>query len=161
MDAECRTQPACPRLPLALRQAQQLVLPQAGLAELTTSLTTPVRSGMILTRHRLALGAALVGVGHRIGERRFTMHSMLGQDPTATLRWLATEANRWQQLHAARGDRAHCDEASQWWAARAARTAKILRELMAEVSADEAADTQVIAKTDPAAAALAERNTTP
>lgn len=173
IDAEFRTQPACPRLPLALRQAPQLVPrqagPGAGPRELTAALTTPVRSGMILTRRRLALGAALVSVGHRIGERRFTMRAMLEQDPAATLSWLATEADRWQRLHSARGNgargdgaRGAGDGASQWWAARAARTGKFLRDRAAEASADDAsADEATVTKADPAAAAAAGRETMP
>jgi TorA maturation chaperone TorD len=122
--AESRIQPACPRLPLALRQAPPPPVADAGVGALTAALTTPVCSGMILTRHRLAFGAGEAGVGHRIGERRFALRAMLEQDPAATLRWLALEAGRWQQRHAARGAG---DQASQWWAARAARTRQYLR----------------------------------
>jgi len=128
--AESRVQRPCPRLPLALRQAPPAPQAQAGLGELTEALTIPVRSGMILTRRRLALGAGEAGVGHRIGERRFTLRAMLEQDPAATLRWLAREAGRWQQRHAARGAR---DDAGQWWAARAARTRWLLRDCGAGV----------------------------
>jgi len=128
--AESRMQQACPRLPLALRQAPPAPQADAGVRALTAALTTPVRSGMILTRHRLALGAGEAGVGHRIGERRFTLGAMLEQDPAATLRWLDREAGRWQRRHAARGAR---DEAGQWWAARAARTRQLLRDCGAGV----------------------------
>ena len=128
--AESRMQQACPRLPLALRQAPPAPQADAGVGALTAALTTPVRSGMILTRHRLALGAGEAGVGHRIGERRFTLRAMLEQDPAATLRWLAREAGRWQQRHASRGAR---DEAGQWWAARAERTRQLLRDCGAAV----------------------------
>jgi TorA maturation chaperone TorD len=129
--AEARVQPACPRLPLALRQAPPAPRADAGVGALTAALTTPVCSGMILTRHRLALGAGEAGVGRRIGERRFTLHAMLEQDPAATLRWLAREAGRWQRRHADRGAR---DEAGRWWAARAARTRQLLRDCVAGVS---------------------------
>jgi Nitrate reductase delta subunit len=123
--AEFRVQQGCPRLPLALRQAPAHPQPGAGIDDLTAVLTTPVRSGVILTRHRLALGAGRAGVGHRIGERRFTLRAMFEQDPAATLGWLGTEAGRWQRLHAARGAG---DEASRWWASRAARTRLLLRD---------------------------------
>jgi TorA maturation chaperone TorD len=128
--AESRMQPACPRLPLALRQAPPAPEAGADVRALTAALTTPVRSGVILTRHRLARGAGEAGVGHRIGERRFTLRAMLEQDPAATLRWLAREAGRWQRRHAARGVR---DGACVWWAARAARTRQLLRESGAAV----------------------------
>jgi len=129
--AESGMQRACPRLPLALRQAPPAPRADAGVGALTAALTTPVRSGMILTRHRLAVGAGEAGVGRRIGERRFTLRAMLEQDPAATLRWLAREAGRWQRRHAARGAR---DEAGQWWAARAARTRQLLQDCVAGVS---------------------------
>jgi TorA maturation chaperone TorD len=123
--AESRMQPACPRLPLALRQAPPAPA-GAGIGALTAALTTPVRSGLILTRHRLALGAGEAGVGQRIGERRFTLRAMLEQDPAATLRWLTREAGRWQQRHA----RGAPDETSRWWAARAGRTRQLLRDCL-------------------------------
>jgi hypothetical protein len=63
-------------------------------------------------------------VGFRIGERRFALGAMLDQDPHATLGWLAGEADRWQQRH---HDRALGDEVTLWWAARAARTGRVLR----------------------------------
>jgi TorA maturation chaperone TorD len=129
--AESRVQPACPRLPLALRQAPPPPGAETGVGALTAALTTPVRSGMIVTRHRLALGAGQAGVGHRIGERRFALCAMLEQDPAATLRWLAGEAGRWQRRHAASGAG---DQASQWWAARAARTRQYLRSCGAAVN---------------------------
>jgi TorA maturation chaperone TorD len=124
--AEAARQPACPALPLALRAAPPDLGsdPDAGLRELADALTVPVRSGMILTRHRLALGAGQAGVGHRIGERRFTLRAMLEQDPAATLAWLATEASRWQHRHESRSP---ADKAARWWADRAGRTSHNLR----------------------------------
>jgi TorA maturation chaperone TorD len=127
--AEAACQPAMPGLPLALRSAP------AGLdtnrdaepREITEVLTIPVRSGMILTRHRVALGARRAGVGHRIGERRFTLRAMIEQDPPGTLAWLAAEASRWQRRHQARSA---SDPTTQWWAARARRTRKALQAVL-------------------------------
>lgn len=82
---------------------------------------------MILTRWRLAAGAVRIGVGHRIGERRFTLRAVLEQDPPAALAWLATEAQQWELRHAARG----ADRACQWWAARAAHTRQALEDCAA------------------------------
>jgi hypothetical protein len=93
-----------------------------GLVDL---LTTPVRSGIILTRRRLAAGAYEAGLGHRIGERRYALRAMLGQDPRAALAWAAAEAARWRDRHARR---AAGDEVAAWWADRAARTADLLRQ---------------------------------
>jgi TorA maturation chaperone TorD len=109
------------RLPLALRAAPAGLTAEGRIGDLTAALTTPVRSGMILTRHRLAAGAGQAAVGHRIGERRFTLRAMLDQDPAATLGWLAAEARRWQARHTSRPG-----PTSRWWAARAGQTAALL-----------------------------------
>jgi hypothetical protein len=145
--AEVAGQPAWPALPLALRTAPApapapdlalapdlpLALRTAGaeagagldLPGLADLLTTPVRSGLILTRRRLAAGAGEAGLGHRIGERRYALRAMLGQDPRAALAWAAAEAARWRDRHARR---AAGDEVAAWWADRAARTADLLRQ---------------------------------
>jgi hypothetical protein len=123
--AESGALPPCPRRPLALRAAPRGAQPGTGPGDLVELLTVPVRSGLILTRRRLAEGAGRAGVGFRIGERRFALRAMLGQDPRATLSWLASEADRWQRRH---HDRAPGDEVTLWWAARAARTGQVLRD---------------------------------
>jgi len=110
-------------LPLALRLAPGGLEPGDNLRDLADALTTPVRSGMILTRRSLARGAGQAGVGHRIGERRFTLRAMLEQDPAATVRWLEAEARRWRQRH---GRRVPADGVSRWWASRAAGTGRFL-----------------------------------
>jgi TorA maturation chaperone TorD len=122
--AEYRAQPEQAQLPLALRAAPAGAGPDGPLRDLVAALTTPVRSGIILTRRRLAAGAGQAGVGHRIGERRYTLRAMLEQDPPATLTWLSQEAQRWEQQHARR---AVGDATSRWWAGRAAGTAVFLR----------------------------------
>jgi Nitrate reductase delta subunit len=135
--AEYRAKPPCPRQPLALRAAPPAAEPaagpeacpeagpEAGPRDLVELVTIPVRSGLILTRRRLAEGAGRAGVGFRIGERRFALRAMLEQDPRATVAWLAGEADRWQHRHR---DRAPRDEVTGWWAARAGRTAQVLRD---------------------------------
>jgi len=126
--AEARDLPPCPRLPLALRAAPPNAPPgappDASQSDLVELVTIPARSGLILTRRRLAAGAGQAGVGYRIGERRFALHAMLDQDPRATLSWLAAEADRWQRRHR---DREPGDEITAWWAVRAARTSEVLR----------------------------------
>ena len=126
--AEAARWPARAVLPLALRAAPpgaDAAGHDAGLREMAVMLTVPVRSGMILTRHGLALGAGSASVGHRIGERRFTLRAMLEQDPAATLGWLAAEASRWQRRHASHSAG---DGPGRWWADRARRTGQILHE---------------------------------
>ena len=121
--AEYRPPQSC-QLPLAQRAAPPPISAGCTLADLPGALTAPVRSGFILTRRRLAAGAADAGAGHRIGERRFALRAMIEQAPAATLSWLGAEAARWSQRHAAW---APCDPAQQWWAQRAARTGHVLR----------------------------------
>ena len=88
-------------LPLALRAAPAPGPAADGLDALLDLLTSPIRSGFILTRRRLAAGARAAGAGHRIGERRFTLRAMLEQAPAGTVSWLAGEAARWSRRHAA------------------------------------------------------------
>ncbi len=123
-------------LPLALRAAPEPDPAADGLDALLSVLTTPVRSGFILTRRRLAAGAKTAAAGHRIGERRFTLRALLEQAPGGTVSWLADEAARWSRWHAARaaghaagaagGARSGGDIVQAWWARRADHTARIL-----------------------------------
>lgn len=114
--------PVPPLLALALRAAPAA---DGSLDDLAGALLTPVRSGIILTRRRLADAAGETGTGHRIGERRFTLRAMLEQDPAAILSWLAVESGGWTRRHASRPAG---DAVSQWWAVRAAGTTRVLRE---------------------------------
>jgi hypothetical protein len=57
---------------------------------------------------------------------------MLVQDPAATLDWLGHEAQRWEKQHTSRGPG---DAISWWWAARAAGTARFLRDSAAAARA--------------------------
>jgi nitrate reductase delta subunit len=120
--AEHDALPPAHKQPLALRAAPPDDPDDPD--DLVELLTTPVRSGLILTRKSLAEGAARTGLGFRIGERRFALRAMLDQDPRATLAWLAGEADRWQRRHR---DRVPADDVTGWWAARAARTGQVLR----------------------------------
>jgi hypothetical protein len=118
-------------LPLALRAAPGPASIDAGLGDMLDTLTTPVRSGLILTRRGLAAGADAAGAGHRIGERRFTLRAMLEQAPAETLSWLAAEAARWSRRHTAlatvrSGSQAERDIVRAWWAGRASQTAGVL-----------------------------------
>ena len=110
-------------LPLALRAAPGPVTAADGLGDLLDALTAPVRSGFILTRDGLVAGAGAAGAGHRIGERRFTLRTVLEQAPAGTLRWLSGEAARWSRRHAAGQSR---DPVSAWWAVRARHTAQAM-----------------------------------
>ena len=126
ISAHPAARPGPARLPLALRVAPAMPEANAGLGGLVGALITPVRSGIILTRRRLADGAGRAGVGYRIGERRFALRAMLEQDPAATLGWLSRECQRWARRHAS-------SPASGliggWWAGRAASTGRLLGDL--------------------------------
>lgn len=112
------------RLPLALRTAPAPVAEPERTNDLLEMLTTPVRSGFVLTRRGLAAAADATGAGHRIGERRFTLRALLDQAPDETLSWLSGEAARWSARHEDRGPAG--DIVLAWWARRAARTAQVL-----------------------------------
>ncbi len=111
-------------LPLALRAAPDPLDEACGFDELLDAVVSPIKCGMVLTHRALWSGAAAIGVGYRRGERRFALKAMLGQDKRATLRWLCAHAETWAIRHGERGD-----PTSQWWAARAARSAAVLATL--------------------------------
>lgn len=117
------------RLPLALRVAPPMPDPRAsnGSGEFLAALLSPVRSGLVLTRSDLARAGRELGLGLRVGERRFILRAMLGQDPGVTLEWLAREAVGWVDRH----DRAAsiAPELAEFWIGRAAATSTLLREL--------------------------------
>ena len=62
--------------------------------ELLQALLAPVRAGFILTRQDLAQAARELGIGSRIGERRFMLEAMLKQRPTDLGDWLETYCER-------------------------------------------------------------------
>lgn len=118
------------RIPLALREAPPPLDEMPARAELLDALVAPVRTGIVLTRHQLSLACGRLGVGHRIGERRFTLAAMLDQDPELTLTWLTQHAEHWCRLHQEVGP----DPVTRWWADRAGHTARVLTGLQAAPS---------------------------
>jgi len=113
-------------LPLTLRQAPPAGA-DGGPGELLDRLTTPLRSGIILTRRAVAAGADRVGAGQRIGNGRQALGIMRAAEPERTADWLADEADRWSRRHLAMVPGTPGDRVQQWWADRAARTARVLR----------------------------------
>ncbi|MHB8613016.1 MAG: TorD/DmsD family molecular chaperone [Candidatus Dormibacteraceae bacterium] len=106
------------RLPLHLREAPVLPNPQTEGADLfLASLLAPVRTGMVLVRGDLGRAARELGLGLRQGERAYVLKALLGQEPAATLRWLATEAGRWADIHASMPD--ELEPARGFWRSRA------------------------------------------
>lgn len=117
-------------LPLHLRAAPGLADPrQEGLEPFLAALLAPVRSGVILTRADLVRAARARGLGLRAGERRFALRALLAQDAAGVLRWLAEEAENWVDRH--RRTEAALATVSEYWAARAERSAALLVELSA------------------------------
>lgn len=118
-------------LPLHLREAPPVADPRASSAdEFLQTLLAPVRSGFVLTRTDLARAGGETGLAPRAGERRFVLRTLVGQDSEALLGWLAAEAARAAGLHAKLAG--PFGDVARWWAARAASTAALLRELRRE-----------------------------
>jgi TorA maturation chaperone TorD len=59
------------------------------LTALLDGLVAPVRCGFVLTRRDLGVAAGELGIGCRMGERRYMLEAMLRQRPAAVLAWLA------------------------------------------------------------------------
>lgn len=113
-----------PPLPLHLREAPLLEPPEEiGGEAFLEQLLAPVRTGMILTRSDLARAAVDLGLGLRIGERRWVLTSFLQQAPGPTLGWLAGEAAR----QGASLVPTPADPVAGFWRDRADRTARLLR----------------------------------
>jgi len=131
LDAEGRELGTQAELPLHLREAPALADPRETTPEeFLKGLLAPARSGLILVREDLARAARELGTGVRAGERLFALRSLVGQEAAGALSWLAREAEAWRGLHRQR--RAAHGPVAEWWAARAASTAKLLNELAAE-----------------------------
>ena len=115
-------------LPLHLRLAPPLPDPRRdGAAAFVGSLLAPVRSGVFLTRADLARAARGLGLGLRMGERRFILETLLAQDAAAMLAWLAAEARA-----AVVGHRLHepvTGPVALFWAGRAEAAAALLGQL--------------------------------
>jgi TorA maturation chaperone TorD len=98
--------------------------------DLVAWLLTPVRSGMVLVRSDLQRAARALDMGTRVGERRFVLQSLLGQDVEAALRWLAAEARRWVSLH--RRWELVTGDVARFWVGRAQSAAILLDDRIAD-----------------------------
>jgi len=128
--AEAERHPCAGGLPLHLRATAPLADPRdSGLEPFLGSLLAPARSGLVLVRADLGRAARELGLGLRLGERRFALRALLAQDAARTLGWLAVEAGRARARH--RGLAAPLAPVAVFWAGRAERTAELLGELAA------------------------------
>lgn len=118
-------------LPAALREVEALPDPRAeGGKALLHGLLAPARTGFILTRDDLAAIAGACNLGRRIGERRYVLENLLGQDGQPVLAALADFADA-----ASRQDLTGMPEVSaEWWRDRARSSRDLLRELAADAA---------------------------
>jgi hypothetical protein len=119
-----------PGEPAALREVGPLADPRAeGADPFVASLLAPARSGMIVVRDDLLRAGRELALGVRAGERRWVLSALLGQRPSAVLRWLAEEAGRqaalWREAFPRGASREH-------WTSHASATAALLAALAGE-----------------------------
>ncbi len=116
------------RLPLHLRTAPAIADPRdEGLDAFMDALFSPVRSGVLWVRNDLSHAARELELGSRVGERRFVLKALLGQDSAAILGWLADASMAWAER--LQGDKQSWGAIVAHWVARAEVTAGLLREL--------------------------------
>jgi TorA maturation chaperone TorD len=117
-----------PSQPLHLRDVPEL--PDAGSDAFVRGLLAPVRSGLLITRHDLAAGAAKIGLGARAGGRAFILRALVDQDRHAAFSWLAERAAWWAARH--RENDPPLAGISQHWLARAEASRQALDETLTE-----------------------------
>lgn len=119
------------QLPLHLRDVYSLADPREhGAEEFLKSLLVPTRCGMIITRSDLVRAGQTLGLGLRMGERRFVLSALFNQDPHGLLAWLLEEATLWRERH--RKHEELTGAIAVAWTAKAAAAAKLLSELAEE-----------------------------
>ena len=123
-------------LPLHLRETYALVDPRAAEAtteEFLQSLLAPARAGMILVGADLSRAAHDLGLVTRLGERKFILRALFGQDARAVLGWLAEECDAWTARH--RQHLGPFGAIGAAWEEKSQRAAALLRELRDEAGA--------------------------
>jgi len=125
---ELERAPSVEMLPLHLREAPGLPDPREhGGPAFLDGLLAPVRTGMILARADLARMGHALELGVRMGERRYVMEHLLGQEPVGTLEALAAEAEAWRERHGSREE--VLGACGAFWVERARVASVLLREL--------------------------------
>lgn len=122
-----------PGLPVHLRQAPPALGPAVEASDVVASILVPARSGIILTRADLLRMAEQLGLGVRVGERRFVLAALLGQSPGPVLDRLAAAAAAQADDH--RRHIGRLPEIAGWWAGRADATAARLGALASDAAA--------------------------
>jgi len=116
-------------LPLPLREA-----PPLQQEDLIPDLLVPVRSGVILTRADVIMGARSLDLGIGMSDRRRMLRAMLEQDAARTLGWLADEATRWARRHGDLTD--ELGPVAAFWQQRAEATRDRLGDLLDDLLGD-------------------------
>lgn len=115
-------------LSLHLREAHGLIDPRENDAgEFQQSILTPARFGGILTRADLTRAARRLGIGLRIGERKFILKALFAQDALGIFDWLMDEAAAWRACH--RQHHETLGATSRVWEERAEAARLLLEEL--------------------------------
>lgn len=131
LEDELRSAPPPPALPLHLRLAPALPDPrEEGAEAFLSGLLAPVRSGVVLTRGDLVRTARELGLGARVGERRWVLRHLLDQDPVPLLDALAAEAALRAERHGARAP--VVGPSAAFWAERARAMSTLLCALAEE-----------------------------
>ncbi len=113
---------------------------ETGFEDFLNSVIAAACSGMILTREDFARAANELNLGTRMGERKFMLKSLFGQNPQSVLNWLSHEAERWLKWH--QSQEKIFGETAKAWADKARTTKQLLKEL-ADDSESEVADEEL------------------
>lgn len=123
---EARASDVEPVTPIHFRGVPPLERPAAGASDaFLAALLSPVRTGMILTRHDFTRAAQVTALGVPSGERRHMLRALIEQDAEATVRWLSGEAAHWAQRHEQLAE--DLGPVAAFWTGQAEATATLLR----------------------------------
>lgn len=124
------------RLPVHLITTEPIRTPELiGGSAFLEQLLAPIRTGVVVSRQDMARLGRDVGLGARIGERRYMLEAYLGQDPQGSLEWMASHAAEWIER-----DASSVPLIDQFWSTRAASSVGILREAASQASETSFAD---------------------